>query len=151
MGVGIAMGDLVLLRVLHGSAAYDASVALRNEVLRRPLGLELTNGELEQERSDYHLVCQSGGKLVGCLVLVPQSNNEVKMRQVAVSPRAQGQGIGRALTQFAEDFARQRGFARVTLHARATAVPFYEKLGYEQVGEQFEEVTIPHWSMQKKL
>jgi predicted GNAT family N-acyltransferase len=106
---------------------------------------------LEQERSDYHLVCQDDGELVGCLVLVPQSNNAVKMRQVAVSPKARGQGIGRALTRFAEAFARQRGFERVTLHARATAVPFCEKLGYERVGEEFEEVTIPHWSMQKKL
>ena len=145
------MSHRVLLRVLHGSAAYNASVALRNDVLRKPLGLELTNGELEQERSDYHLVCQDDGELVGCLVLVPQSNNEVKMRQVAVSPQARGQGIGRALTRFAEAFAGGLGFERVTLHARSTAVPFYEKLGYERVGEEFEEVTIPHWSMQKTL
>ena len=73
------------------------------------------------------------------------------MRQVAVSPRAQGQGIGRALTEFAEDLARRRGFSRMTLHARAIAVPFYEKLGYQRVGDEFEEVTIPHWSMQKAL
>ena len=145
------MSHRVLSRISHGSAAYNASVVLRNEVLRRPLGLELAKGELEQERSDYHLVCREDGEHVGCLVLVPRSDSEIRMRQVAVSPEAQGRGIGRALTQFAEDFARQRGFARMTLHARATAVPFYEKLGYESVGEQFEEVTIPHWTMQKNL
>lgn len=145
------MSRRLLSQVPHGSAAYDASVALRNDVLRKPLGLELTREELELERSDYHLVCEDDGELVGCLVLVPQGNDEIKMRQVAVSPQARGQGIGRALTQFAEEFARQRGFAMMTLHARATAVPFYERLGYERVGDQFEEVTIPHWSMQKGL
>lgn len=145
------MSRRLLSQVPHGSAAYDASVALRNDVLRKPLGLELTREELERERSDYHLVCEDDGDLVGCLVLVPQGNDEIKMRQVAVSPQARGQGIGRALTQFAEEFARQRGFAMMTLHARATAVPFYERLGYERVGDQFEEVTIPHWSMQKGL
>jgi predicted GNAT family N-acyltransferase len=145
------MEHRALSRVLHGSAAYKASVVLRNEVLRRPLGLELTDAELERERSDFHLVCEEDGELVGCLVLAPQGNAEIKMRQVAVSPHARGQGIGRALTEFAEEFSRQRGFTRMTLHARSNAVPFYEKLGYERTGDEFEEVTIPHWSMHKSL
>jgi len=145
------MGHRALSLVLHGTAAYKAGVLLRNEVLRRPLGLELTDEELERERSDYHLVCEENGELVGCLVLAPQGNGEIKMRQVAVSPHARGRGVGRALTEFAEEFSRQRGFTRMTLHARSTAVPFYEKLGYERTGDEFEEVTIPHWSMQKRL
>jgi ribosomal protein S18 acetylase RimI-like enzyme len=145
------MGHRALSQVLHGSAAYKASVLLRNEVLRRPLGLELTDEELERERSDYHLVCEENGELVGCLVLVPQGSDEVKMRQVAVSPHARGRGVGRALTEFAEEFSRERGFTRLTLHARSTAVPFYEKLGYERTGGEFEEVTIPHWSTHKRL
>ena len=37
------------------------------------------------------------------------------------------------------------------LHARETAVVFYEKLGYSSLGDQFEEVTIPHWAMEKRL
>jgi ribosomal protein S18 acetylase RimI-like enzyme len=142
---------LVLSQVAHGSDAHGASVALRREVLRKPLGLDFTDEELEEERSDYHLICQEDGELVGCLVLAPQSRDEVRMRQVAVSPETRGRGIGRALTEFAEDFARRQGFARMTLHARTTAVRFYEKLGYERVGEEFEEVTIPHWTMQKRL
>jgi ribosomal protein S18 acetylase RimI-like enzyme len=145
------MTHRVLSEIAHGSAAYEASVALRNEVLREPLGLGFTDEELEREHSDYHLVCQIEGEIVGCLLLVPISPNEVKMRQVAVTPRAQTQGIGRALTKFAEDFARQCGFTKITLHARVTAVSFYEKLGYERIGEQFKEVTVPHWKMQKQL
>jgi predicted GNAT family N-acyltransferase len=39
----------------------------------------------------------------------------------------------------------------MTLHARSTAVPFYAKLGYECVGDEFIEVTIPHWEMRKAL
>ena len=144
-------GHLVLSQVSHGSDPYGASVSLRREVLRKPLGLDFTDEELEKERSDYHLVCQENGEVVGCLVLAPRSGDEVRMRQVAVAPEARGRGVGRALTEFAEDFARRHGFTRMTLHARTTAVPFYEKLGYERVGEEFVEVTIPHWSMQKSL
>jgi ribosomal protein S18 acetylase RimI-like enzyme len=145
------MTHRVLSEIAYGAAAYKASVALRNQVLRKPLGLKFAEEELEREHSDYHLICQDEGEIIGCLILVPETPNEVKVRQVAVAPHAQRQGVGRALTKFAEDFARQRGFTMITLHARATAVPFYEKLRYERVGEQFTEVTIPHWKMQKLL
>jgi N-acetylglutamate synthase-like GNAT family acetyltransferase len=101
---------------------------------------------------DYlYFACHVDGELVGCLALVPQSSAEVRMRQVAVKPRLQGQGIGRALVEYAEQSARERGFSVMMLHARDTAIPFYEKLGYERVGEPFMEVTILHCEMQKKL
>lgn len=145
------MVDRVLSEIVYGSAAYKESVALREEVLRKPLGLTFTDEELGREQSDYHLVCQYEGQVVGCLILVPKGPAEVKVRQVAVAPHVHGKGVGRVLATFAEDFARERGFKLMTLHARLTAVSFYEKLGYERIGEAFEEVTIPHWRMQKQL
>ena len=57
------------------------------------------------------------------------------MRQVAVVGDLQGQGIGTALVKRSEAMARELGFRRMILHARETAVAFYEKLGYTKVGE----------------
>jgi predicted GNAT family N-acyltransferase len=37
------------------------------------------------------------------------------------------------------------------MHARKSAAAFYEKLGYQIIGDAFEEVTIPHYEMQKNL
>jgi predicted GNAT family N-acyltransferase len=37
------------------------------------------------------------------------------------------------------------------MHARKTALGFYEKLGYKAQGEEFEEVTIAHYVMEKAL
>lgn len=39
----------------------------------------------------------------------------------------------------------------MSLHARDTAVPFYNKLNYLQVGEPFIEVGITHFEMYKVL
>ena len=44
-----------------------------------------------------------------------------------------------------------RGFVSLSLHARSIAVGFYEKLGYETVGDEFIEVSIPHRKMAKRL
>jgi predicted GNAT family N-acyltransferase len=52
---------------------------------------------------------------------------------------------------FAENVARDRGYKVLHMHARKSAVGFYKKLGYEVVGDEFEEVTIPHYEMQKNL
>jgi predicted GNAT family N-acyltransferase len=120
-------------------------------VLRRPLGLTLTAEELALEASDYHVACYERGELVGCLVLTPLPNGEMKMRQVAVPEAHQGNGTGTAMVAFSERFAREHGFDRITMHARETAAPFYEKLDYERCGERFEEVTIPHREMRKRL
>jgi ribosomal protein S18 acetylase RimI-like enzyme len=73
------------------------------------------------------------------------------MRQVAVAREAQGKKIGTALVEFSEHLAREHGFDKITMHARETAVAFYERLDYERCGERFDEVTIPHWEMRKKL
>jgi ribosomal protein S18 acetylase RimI-like enzyme len=104
-----------------------------------------------RDRFDRHLVCQSNGQVVGCLILAPLADGDIRMRQVAVAPHAQRQGVGRALARFAEDLARELGFKRIVLHAREGAMPFYEKMGYIRVGESFEEVRLPHCEMQKRL
>jgi predicted GNAT family N-acyltransferase len=44
-----------------------------------------------------------------------------------------------------------RGFTSLSMHARSSAVGFYEKLGFRVVGGEFVEVTIPHRVMVKAL
>ena len=53
--------------------------------------------------------------------------------------------------QFAENIARDRGFRSIMMHARKTAIGFYEKLGYEVSGTDFIEVTLPHVIMEKTV
>ena len=42
------------------------------------------------------------------------------MRQLAVRPDSQGEGIGRTLVRYSESFARDRGYQEIFLHARQT-------------------------------
>ncbi len=137
--------------VAFGSPAYDEACSLRDELLRRPLGLTLTAEDREGEERQWHLVAEAGGKVVACLVLQPLSGGELKMRQVAVAAAFQKRGLGRALVERAEALGRERGSVTMVLHARLPVVPFYEMLGYRALGEPFVEVTIPHRRMHKAL
>lgn len=126
-------------------------VDLRYLILRKPLGLTFSDEDLEKEKEDILIGCFEDDKLEGCCLLTDCGNKTVRLRQMAVLSGLQGKGIGRVLMQFAENIARDRGYKKMVMHARKTAVGFYEKLGYRIAGEEFEEVTIPHYTMEKNL
>ena len=135
----------------HGSGEYEQTVALRDEVLRKPLGLSYDPVELAGEKESFHLALREGNELVACLVLKPLDERCIKMRQLAVRQNAQGKGFGRELVNYAESFLKGRGYEEIVLHARETARGFYEKLGYEVEGDPFIEVGLPHLFMRKQL
>ena len=90
-------------------------------------------------------------RMLGCCMLVEEQPDTVRLRQMAVLNDLQGKGIGRALMNFAENMARDRGYKIVSMHARNNAIGFYEKVGYKVKGDEFIEVTIPHYVMEKQL
>ncbi len=135
----------------HGCSEYDAAVGLRRAVLRAPLGLDFTPEQLNAEAVDTHFVAVDGDGLIGAVVMTPYSATTVKLRQMAVSPVAQGRGIGAALLKAFEAHARANGLSGITLAARVTAQGFYTANGYVAEGDVFEEVTVPHIRMTKAL
>ena len=135
----------------HGSVAYEESIALRYQILRKPLGLSFDPVELAGEKDSFHLALRKGDELVACLVLKPLDERCIKMRQLAVRESSQGKGCGRELVNYAESFVRERGYAEIVLHARETARGFYWKLGYVAEGDFFIEVGLPHLLMRKML
>lgn len=60
-----------------------------------------------------------------------QGGNGVKT--IYVDPEYHGQGIGRQIIDRLEDFARKNKTKKLYLNAIRSAIPFYEKLGYEKV------------------
>ena len=144
--------DVTCKEVDHGSDLYWQAVELRRQVLRLPLGLDYTPEQLESESDSRHLVAvNSDSSVIGYLMLDPPAAGATKMRQVAVSPDQQGQGIGRKLVSLSEEVAEQSGSQEMVLHAREVALRFYERLGYQTEGEPFEEVGLRHWKMRKSL
>lgn len=135
----------------HGTADYRQMVELRLQLLRKPLGLSFTPEELEKEKSDILLGCFEEDKLEACCILTQVDPSTVRLRQMAVGAALQRKGIGRVLMDFAENIARDRKYSRLTMHARKSAVGFYEKSGYRICSEEFTEVTIPHYVMEKEL
>ena len=135
----------------HGTKEYQEMIDLRFNILRKPLGLVFTDEELEKEKNDILIGCFDDGKLEACCMLTQIAPKTLRLRQMAVTSGLQGKGMGRAIMQFAENIAYDRGYRKISMHARKTAIGFYEKLGYNVTGSEFLEVTIPHYVMEKEL
>ena len=136
-----------------GSDLQIASITLRDLVLRQPLGLKFVQSDLDAEHDSIHIGYVDDQNVIhGILILKPVDDKIVKMRQVAVHPSLQGKGIGQQLVYSSEQIAsEQLGAAKMILHARDVAVPFYLKLGYDIEGDEFYEVGIRHFKMVKAL
>ena len=142
---------MALKLIDYGSPEYQQMVQLRNDILRKPLGLTFQKEELEQEAEDILIGAFEDDKMLGCCMLIETEPGTVRLRQMAVLKNLQGKGVGRALMQFAENIARDRGYRKITMHARKSATGFYEKIGYSVSGGEFIEVTLPHVVMEKRL
>lgn len=135
----------------YNSKEYHDMVELRNQLLRKPLGLSLLKDDLQNEKNNIFIGYFDDGKLEGCCMLVPLDNHTIQLRQMAVHAGLQGKGIGRTIMQFAENLSRDKGFKKIIMHARESAIGFYQKQGYEIQGEMFTEVSIPHFQMEKQI
>lgn len=145
--------DMPRFRVIDfASAHYRATLFLRQQVLREPLDLVLSERDLNGEERQWHFgLFDDPDRLIACLVAAPADATSVRLRQMAVIPGMQGRGLGRALMRQTENHLRQRGIGQCTLHARIQAIGFYEKLGYSTTGPIFTELGIPHQRMIKTL
>jgi len=124
---------------------------LREDILRKPLGLGFTPDELENEKDNMLIAAFEEERILACCMLVEEKPDTVRLRQMAVLNDLQGKGIGRALMNFAENIARDRGYKIITMHARKNVVGFYERLNYRVIGAEFIEITIAHFRMEKRL
>lgn len=133
------------------SPEYEKVLTLRNDILRKPLGLDLKNEDLSDEKNQYIIVAENNNQIIACVLLKIIDKDTIQIRQMAVSPTEQKKGRGSMLMIYAENFCKLNEYYEIVLHARKSAVDFYQKLNYQIVSDEFIEVGIPHHIMRKKL
>jgi predicted GNAT family N-acyltransferase len=148
------MGIVECKLLEFGSEEHIQSIELRREVLRKPLGLDFIENDLSAEHDQFHFALFSNKQLIGILLLKTMKDigpSVLKMRQVAIAPEFQSNGFGSILVKYSEEWAFKNGYKTIELNARKTAVTFYINLNYQETGNEFLEVNIPHIKMIKNL
>lgn len=142
-----------MIDVDFGSSRYDELVELRYKILLEPLGLKFLDMHRAKEANYLHIGCIESvdDKLIGGLILAPVDNETIRLMQVAVETKYQGEGIGHQMVKYAEKRAKEAGFSKIVMHAMLSVVHFYETMGYVQEGDIFEESGITFAKMVKDL
>ena len=100
----------------HGTPDYEKMVALRYDILRKPLSLTFSPEDLERDRHDVLIGAFDEERNLACCILTPYDNERCKLRQMAVHKSQQGKGVGGQLLHFAENVARHKGYRSMLMH-----------------------------------
>jgi GNAT superfamily N-acetyltransferase len=132
--------------------------AVRQPVLRAGKPIESCHFDGDELASTHHFGCFVEDQLVGVISLFEIRNatfdnqKSFQIRGMAVLETHQKQGIGEALVSEAENFCKKQKTTLIWFNARISAVGFYQKMGYEILGDEFEIKEVgPHFLMHKKI
>lgn len=143
-----------VLRVVAGPwhvLERDAG-ALRRAVFVDEQGIPESEEWDAADATALHVVVYNHlGQAVGTGRLLTAEPGVGKIGRMAVHRALRGTGVGARVVQALVDAARSRGDHTLRLSAQRTAIGFYERLGWRRMGEPYDEVGIPHQSMEIRL
>jgi predicted GNAT family N-acyltransferase len=135
-----------------GPADWPEIVDLRTRVFVLEQGVP---PEIEQDDRDataVHALSRDGsGRVVATGRLLLGDDGRASIGRMATDPAHRGNGHGAAVLAELQRAARARGAVEIELHAQLTARGFYERAGYDPVGEVYEEAGIEHLTMRRRL
>ena len=82
---------------------------------------------------EHGWIAWSGGRRVGCIFCVRVNDDVAKLRLFLLEPEVRGRGLGRRLLATVLDFARSRGYRRLTLwthESHRAACALYAATGF---------------------
>jgi predicted GNAT family N-acyltransferase len=103
--------------------------------------------EIEMDEFDdvaTHILAYIDNQVVGTARWRFTDDGE-KMERFAVLKEYRGQGVGEALVKYTLDKIKDSN--SIYLNAQESVIKFYEKFGFETVGNRFYEADIPHKKM----
>ncbi len=141
----------VTCKEIHiGTPEHEQELALRGRVLRGELGRPPVPEIFPWDDQSRRYVALADDAVIACLLVHPREGLS-KVFQMAVEPHWRGKGVGPKLMKFVLDEERKKGATGFFLHARHYVVHYYAGMGFEPVGDPFEEIGIPHQRMELRF
>ena len=88
---------------------------------------------------EYFWIAEIKGQRVGCVFLMEESADTARIRLVLVEPEARGMGLGRALVDDCESFAKSHAYKKIVLFTNSvltSARKIYEAAGYKMIHQE---------------
>lgn len=107
--------------------------------------------EVDEKEGTFHVGALKDGKVMAIGTFLIQKNEKFKedtqyrLRAMASSPKVRGQNFGKKVIDFAIDELKKRNIELLWCDARKVALGFYEKMGFNVIGDYYDVPKIgPH-------
>jgi len=134
------------------------TIIVRHPVLRPGRPIESCHFDGDDMPTTSHFGLFLENQLAGVISVFKIQNklfseeNQYQIRGMAVLSEFQKKGFGEQLLQYCENEIRLKSGNLIWFNARETAIGFYEKSGYEILGDQFEIPDVgPHYILFKAI
>ncbi len=141
----------IQVRPVKNGTELDDMYYQRWLVLRAPLGMERGTEKDKYDNSAFHLVAVCNDRVIGSARLRELSEELGTIAYVSVLPEFCNQGIGTKLIEKLIEKAKEKNLKSLRLMTRVSALGFYKRLGFTDIGEPFCFLDIPHKFMCLKI
>jgi ribosomal protein S18 acetylase RimI-like enzyme len=127
--------DLQPIIDLHGRV-YSAECGWNATYFKSFVAGPLIEFSRRKRQREQLWLAESAGTLIGCIAIVEASREEAQLRWFVVAPEARGKGLGTLLLTSALTFAREKGYATVSLWTEKSltrATRLYERAGFKKI------------------
>lgn len=107
---------------------------------------EITDMELPEDWDGMHFGLYYQYELTGVVSLFVDGTT-AQFRKMAVLPANQGKGFGLQLIKYLVDYCRSQGIKNLWCNARVSATGFYQKIGFETIGEPYQRNQLEYIKM----
>lgn len=130
---------------------YTPSRQIRETVFVKEQGYTLAEEFDNYDKACPHLVLFADELPVatGRLILLPDGT--AKLGRIAVLKSYRGQHLGAKIVESLLEKAKSLGATRAYVSAQCYAIPFYNKFGFREYGEEYPDGRIPHMDMEMTL
>ena len=143
--------DGIVVKLVETEAEMEAAMGVRFRVFVAEQAVPAEEELDDADATASHAVAICQGQVVGTGRMVQQDDGDAQIGRMAVDQTWRRRGIGDQILRFLEEEARAQGLRRCVLHAQEYVKGFYAARGYQEQGDTFLEVNIPHIEMRKEL
>ena len=131
---------------------WDAYYTCRWETLRAPWGQPRGSEKVDDDDQSFHIMVIENDEVCGVARMHMTETAVWQIRFMGVREKFRRKGIGKILLDYYEERIIAEGGGEMVLHARESAIPFYQRCGYaieEKSHLMWGE--IQHYKMKKKI
>ncbi|MEB3196073.1 MAG: GNAT family N-acetyltransferase [Candidatus Sericytochromatia bacterium] len=141
-----------VIQSVTNEAQWQAARSIRFEVFVDEQGFPAADELDAHDASARHwLLSDAGGAAIATARTLDLAGGGWKVGRVAVKRSHRGLGLGRQLMAAIISAAQQADLPELVLDSQVSAIPFYAKLDFVVVGDEFDEAGVPHRRMRRCL